>query len=461
MRFLTQGLFLSCCLFCLPVLAEPVDNVDCESLLQQLEKDMSLSSEKYDKCGFDEEELVWGKWAGYVSEKKMRRAVYEICKRYPLHDYHDLYCEKALQMEYPEALIDKGQSLIETNLFEEGYEYLVKALNTKELTLRQEAKVLEILGVYYLKKGDERSLAYLEKAALNGSALANNILGYNYYVRRHENLGNDRTAFEYFWKAILLDCKKAEENVGLFQLENQGKITYEKALEEMKNGIYSCDATVEKAQKKMDASLYSCRCKMALDAYQKYMSKSYILRKTDAKMAVLEDSSGKKISVSERSNLPNGANVAEVRKTAVILTYPTKEREILNLYQEDACVSFCKDNGISENLTPEEMHLKIDGSKETIRIKPYHITFTQPECEFIKHYAEQFFAPEADYKGKTECVFTSPKVDPILNSVSKDPFFSIRQQAPVEVNEEEGVEKLSAREKKNLIKNAGEALKFD
>ena len=44
MRFLTQGLFLSCCLFCLPVLAEPVDNVDCESLLQQLEKDMSLSS---------------------------------------------------------------------------------------------------------------------------------------------------------------------------------------------------------------------------------------------------------------------------------------------------------------------------------------------------------------------------------------------------------------------------------
>ena len=317
------------------------------------------------------------------------------------------------------------------------------------------------MGVYYLKNADERSLAYLEKAALNGSALANNILGYNYYVRRSENLGNDRTAFEYFWKAILLDCKKAEENVGLFQLENQGKIAYEKALAEMQNGIYSCDETVEQPKQTTDASLYSCRCKMALDGYQKHMSKSYILRKTDAKMAVLEDATGKKISVSERGNLPNGANVAEVRRTAVILTYPNKEREILNLYQEDACVAFCKDNGIVENLTPEEMHLKIDGAKETIRIKPYHITFTQPECEFIKYYAEQFFAPGADYKGKTECVFSSAPVDPILNSVSKDPFFSVRQSAPIEINEEKSVEKLSSREKKSLIKSASEALKFD
>ena len=464
MRLLTSSLLLSCCLFSFfsPLKATAQD--ECENVLIQLENQPSLSSKEYDKCGFGNEELVWSKWAGYVSEKKMRRAIYEICVRFPNHDYHKLYCDKAVQLEYPLALIDKGEELINADQFDEGYSYLIKALNTKLLTSKQEARLLEVLAVYYLKKNDERSLAYLEKAALKGSALANNILGYNYYLRRNENLGNDRTALEYFWKSVLLDCKKAEENVGLFQLENQGKITYEKALSEMKKGIYSCkETTLDQTATKKDTLLYGCRCKMALDSYQKHMNKSYLLRKIEAKMAVLEDKSGKTISVSEQGNLPNGANVAEVRKTAVILVYPDKEREILNLYHEDACVNFCKDNGIYENLTLEEMRLKIDGAKEGIRIQPYHITFTQPECEFIKHYANQFFAPGADYKGKEECAYNvAPSVDPILNNVSMPQVFVPKEPVSSVVKEEKvEIDKLSSREKKDLIKQAGEALKFD
>ena len=175
-------------------------------------------------------------------------------------------------------------------------------------------------------------------------------------------------------------------------------------------------------------------------------------------MAVLKDTqTGEEISVTEQRNLPNGANVLEVRRTAVILRYPDDVREILNLYKKDDCVDFCKGNNITTNLSQEEMRLKIEGVKETVRIKPYHITYTPQECAFLAYYAEKLFPNGIDYKGKEECQNLAPSEDAILKNMTVPEKEVVMPAPKKEVIEDT----LSSREKKRLIKSASDALKFE
>ena len=429
----------------------------CEEIFEKLETGELNDSSLYDKCGFLNEDLVWGKWAGFVSEKKMRRAIYEICIRFPSHEYHELYCDKAIQMEYPPALIYAGEQAINKGDFQTGYNYLTKALSTQKLTNKEEGRVLEILGVHYLKNSDQKAAAYIDKAAKKESALANNLLGINYYIRKDDDLANEEILMEYFWRAILLGCKKAEENVGLVQLAKQGKITYEKALAEMKKNMYSCDATIMEKNVKKDSELYSCRCKFALDMDKRQSNKDYVLIRTEAKMAVLEYKNGETVSVTEGRVLSNKARVSEVRRTAVILTYPTGEREILNLYKKDPCVDFCKQHGIQENLSVENMRLRIDGVKEVVKIKPYHLTFTPQECAFVEHYAKLLFPNKETYVGKEECQNLTVEADPILSKISEGENEEVLHFSEREKDVEKPMTTLSE-DKKNALKKAAESI---
>ena len=190
------------------------------------------------------------------------------------------------------------------------------------------------------------------------------------------------------------------------------------------------------------------------------MQKPYLLLKTESKMAVLKDvKTNEEFSVTEQRNLPNGANVLEVRKTAVILKYPDDVREILNLYKKDDCVDFCKANQISSNLAPEEMRLKIEGVKETIQIKPYHITYTSQECLFLSYYAEKLLPVGADYVGKEECKNLKPQEDIILKNL-KVPEKEV-EMTKVKEKEPESLDVLSDNAKKRLIKSVGGALNFE
>ncbi len=434
------------------------ETFSCEEIIQKLETGELQDRIYYDKCGFSNEDLVWTKWAGYVSEKKMRRGIFEICIRYPDHTYHQLYCDKAIQLEYPPALIYAGEQSINNNDFQTGYNYLTRALSTNTLSNQEEGKILEILGSYYLKTGDQKASVYLERAAQKESALANNLIGINYYIQRDNNLANEQILLEYFWRAILLGCKKAEENVGLYQLQKQGKITPERALSEMKKNMFSCDATILKKENKASSNLYNCRCKFSLDLYQKRKEKEYILKRTEAKMAVLEDKNGITLSTTEGAVLPNKARVAEVRRTAVILTYPSGEREILNLYKKDECVDFCKLHGIRENLSPEEMHLRIDGVKDTVKIKPYHLTFTPQECAFVEHYAKMLYPKKENYVGKEECAQQEIDVDPILNKISISEELNDTPYIPKE-KKEKPLKTLSESKKKELMDSAATIMK--
>ena len=151
----------------------------------------------------------------------MKRAIYELCVRYPEHEYHDLYCEKALLLGHPAAYIQKGRSLLEKDDFQGGYEYLTKALATNQLTQKEEAEVLEVLGLYYMRTNNPKAFSYLSAAAEKGSAVAHNVLGYSFFVKKDERLGNEELATDHFWYAILIGCKTAEENYGLMQLAKQ------------------------------------------------------------------------------------------------------------------------------------------------------------------------------------------------------------------------------------------------
>ncbi len=463
MNLLKKSLLAVVCLIPFSCLAEDVQTLPCENIFEKLETGELNDNSLYDKCGFSNEELVWNKWAGYVSQKKMRRAIFEICKRFPNHEYNTLYCDKAIALQYPPALIYAGEKAIDQNDYQTGYDYLTRALETKELSIEEEGKLLEILGVYYLKNADKRAQTYLETAAQKDSALANTLMGINYYAKKNERLGNDEIAFDYFWKAVLIGCKKAEENIGLYQLEKQGKITYERALSDMKKNMYSCAETKEKPADIKRKDLYQCKCKSAIDTHKRFSDKSYIVRRTEAQMAVLEEKNGEITTVSEGSVLPSGATVQEVRKTAVILLYPSGEREILNLYKKDDCVDFCLKNNIQDNLKPDEMRIRIGGIKEKIKIKPYHITFTPNECQFLEHYADKFKKLDGPYVGKEECkiVYHPTEADPILTQITpiENEVLDSFEEFPKDKKKKEP-STLSDAEKRELKKAADNILKF-
>ena len=456
-HFFSKTFLLASCFFSCVALAQDDFSSNCEKLLDGLETGEIQDSSYYDKCGFANEELAWTKWAGYVSSKKMKRAIYELCVRYPEHEYHDLYCEKALLLGHPAAYIQKGRSLLEKDDFQGGYEYLTKALATNQLTQKEEAEVLEVLGLYYMRTNNPKTFSYLSAAAEKGSAVAHNVLGYSFFVKKDERLGNEELAIDHFWYAILIGCKTAEENYGLMQLAKQGKISVQKAEAEMRKNLKSCVPMSEK-KRLADNKLYNCRCGFSLEQEKRYKQKPYLLLRTESKMAVLKDNqTGEEISVTEQRNLPNGANVLEVRRTAVILRYPDDVREILNLYKKDDCVDFCKGNNITTNLSQEEMRLKIEGVKETVRIKPYHITYTPQECAFLAYYAEKLFPNGIEYKGKEECQNLAPSEDAILKNMAVPEKEVVMPAPKKEVIEDT----LSSREKKRLIKSASDALNFE
>lgn len=400
--------------------AQTNPTISCEDILVKLESGELSDTSFYDKCGFNDEVTVWNKWAGYVSQQKMKKALFEICDRFPLHEYHEIYCEKSATLGYGPALARVGEIYFKKNDVDNGMKYFVQALESQQLSEEQEGRLLETLGFYYFKINDKKAVSYLEKAAIRRAALSNNILGYLLFSQKETNEADDKKAFEYFWRSILLGCSSAEENLGLFQLTRLKKITKEMAVKQMSKNVDTCDVLVE-AEKKETISddFLSCRCKTSLENEERFNLKPYLLVKVEASRALLKMKNGKEILVSQDENLPDGGRVFQIRKTAVILTYPKEKREILNLYLPDRCVSFCQEEGISENLSSREMQKRITGAAG-IKIKPYRVSFNQQECDSIRYYAPLLVDVDKPYTGKEECSIDKKAQDVILDNLSSD-----------------------------------------
>ncbi len=423
---------------------------ECFDLLARAETGEVTDINPYDACDFDDEEVAWEVWAPYASKHDYKRALFELCERYPKHVYHDIYCEKSATLGYGPALAYKAETLLKKGAGESGLRWATQAIETKELSDVQTGRLLETIGVYYLNKNDQRFQSYLEQAAIRRSALANHILGAMAFSAENLTEKTKKEAFMYIWRAILLGCTHAQENLGLFHLERQKKLPLESAQQMMKSKMLTCEPDSPEVIKPIDErEFYGCQCKTVMNNEKRFKEKPFLLLKIEGDTALLQDAAGTKYSVSPKDNLPNQGTVAEVRKTAVILNYPD-ERVILNIYKEDKCIAFCQKYNITQNMSAAQMQKKIMGGEDIV-LKPYRLSFNATECENLAYYANQLVDMALPYVGKEECSRNVVKEkDAILSQIQE------KEELPVTESVEEASDKKEmSDETRNRIKSFG------
>ncbi len=431
------------------VLADTIIDFDsCAKLISSAEKNTHQDTNVYTQCGFDNENYVWETWAAYVSQKNHKKALFEICVRHPNHMYHNIYCEKSAQLGYGPALAYKAEKLLEQNNFQTAVKFANQAIKTNELNEEQYGRLLEKVGVHLFQQNNPQFQTYLEEAALKQSALANHMLSIIHFKNDNKTEENKKISFQYMWRAILLSCPNAEENLGLFHLERQKKIPYETAVQMMHQKINSCTSTTDRFASTDNLSeLFTCQCKSVIQDEKRHQSKPFLLISTHDDKAVLRDKTGQEYHISTGDNLPNRITVSEIRPTAVILTTPT-DRIILNRYTTARCASFCHTYHIDDNLTPQEMEKRVMGNVG-VKIKPYHLSFTPKECDTLMYYASHLVDTSKPFVGKEECQSKQPEQMPIvLNKTTQ----SQTQNTPPVVKSDTNDESFSTNAKERLKK---------
>lgn len=399
---------------------------ECELSISKAE--LNKDETAYTRCGFDDEVMAFSKWSGFVSQKQLKKGMFELCMRHPTHEYGPIYCQKSADLGYGPALAELGHLAMQEGTAESALRYYTRALASKQLNEEQEGKVAEQLGLYYLQTGDHyapaKGVAFMTAAAKKRSALANNAMGYLSYTGDLGVKQDSKEAFTYFWRAVLLDCPAAEENVGMFHLARLQKITSQTASVYMKQKALSCQATPvhQTSGGTVMPKPVGCDCSVALDETQRGDSKPYYLIDITGTKAKLKDKQGATQTVQQGQTLASGYTVAEIRKTVVILT-KSVERVILNLMPAESCLSYCQTQSAA-------------GTEENIQIKPYRITFTPNECQDIMYYAKALVDTSKPFIGKNQCASETPLVeDPLLNMLGADTVAPEKseevQQAPI------------------------------
>ncbi len=422
MRLLGVGLALGCAVtlaWQIKVSAEDSIPLDCLTLLMAAEEAEDADMTIYDTCGFGNEKTAWEQWSAVASEKKMKKALFQLCDRYPQHMYGALYCRKSAQLGYGPALAAVGHLEIEQGNVQAALRFYEQALATQELTREQESGISERMGIYYLTPNspqydEEKAMAFLERATLGRSALANNVFGYASFSGSYGLGVNYKRAFEYFWRAILLGCPAAEENLGLFHLARQKKINASVAKRHMERNLRSCAVTAPDKVPEPVFERADCNCETVLEKERRFHSMPYLLAETKENTAVLVAPDGGKSLVRLGEKQPDGYVVKEIRSAAIILTRG-KDRLVLNLYRPDDCLEYCR----YKQKNPSEV-LPV----ENFSIQPYRLKFTPDECETIRTYAPELVDINLPFVGKTQCAMTDEP-----SSSAKDPLLQLMEAA--------------------------------
>lgn len=390
MRFLS--LFLLGSILTTSVMAQTSVLTECEEKVAQAETNQEVAV--YDECGFNNVDTAWNTWAGWVSQKEYKKALYQLCVRWPNHMYSDLYCEKSANLGYAPAVAEQGHRLMDKGLSVSAVEHYVRALQIGGLSDEQEGRVAERLGMYYLDETGEayapaKAVEFLAEAAKKRSAVANNMIGYLFYTGEYGQPQKDTKAFEYFWRAILLGCPAAEENLGLFHLVRGNQLKRETAQKYMRSLAFSCAGTSSEGTEVLIKPI-GCNCENAKEIVSRHQNKPYYLVDVVGDEARLQDHNGKIISVHTGKRLSDDFVVAEIRKTAVILE-KAEQRLILNLVPNMQCIDYCQKMTLS------------DGTVEDVKIKPYRLTFTPSECRDLLYYAPALVDMNLPFVGKSEC----------------------------------------------------------
>ena len=352
------------------------------------------NNEIYSKCGFDNRKKAIGEWAVWAEAEKAGQALYEICLRQKAENY----CQKAIEFENGPALLRRANQLYTEKKYAEAAGFYTRALPSPLLTNDEKGQIAQNMGLLYLDKNStyynpQKGLPLIEKATQMRGAEANNIMGVYSLFGLNGVKRSPEKSFEYLWRAILLGCPAAEENLGLFHLARQKKIDNQTLFDEMSRRTLSCEAPEFVEPEVLEN--HNCNCTDILEREQLIQQNPYQLIQVseNLKQAVLKDKDGKEINVEKNSVLPNGAKVHEIGKSVLILT-KGGARNILYLAPDAHCVELCK-----KQKTSKDPYAKV--------IRPYRLSFTPSECSNILYYAEFLVDTTLPFTGKTECGFSS------------------------------------------------------
>lgn len=374
--------------------------VQCQNGL--LEAERQRNTQIYTQCGFDDIDRAMMQWKGWAERNNAYQAMYELCARFPdTRDGVNL-CQKAAIGGNGPALVYQADKLYDQKKYREAFQSYSQALKSPMLTNEEKGQIAEKIGVLYLDPQSSyynpaKGLPLMEKAVGQRGALANNVLGVYFMYGLEKQPVDMKKAFEYLWRSVLLGCPNAEENLGLFYLVHQKKITLDQARQLMSGKIFTCQSSVVMSSPKEYTNFVAqdCDCVKVMQKEQLASQYSYRLISVSPTGVVMRDQEGRHFTVTKDGVLPNGAKVSEIHKSAIVLMQGQK-RQILNLAPDESCVGYCKakqeNQQKSANLLPD--------------IKPYHFTFTPSECSDLLYYAERLVDTNLPFTGKKECGFS-------------------------------------------------------
>ena len=372
-------------------MAQSLSEEACEELVIKAEE--KADPILYDDCGFGNEARAWNHWAPFVTAHHLKRATFELCRRYPAHAYGALYCKKALDMNFGPALMMRGMERLKADNVKEALYYFNLAIKSGDLSEEETLKITETLGMVHLDEtsseyAPDSGIALLTKAANNRSAVANNALAYLSYSGKHRVQKDYRKSLFFLWKSILLGCPAAEENLGAYHLAKQGKISEDDAEYYMSLQAYTCEPFDKNIT---DDTPSECNCKdiQRQERFFRLQPYLYIDQKKDG-TAILRNHEGETFAYSKGEILPDGSLIYDISPSLVTLMKDGK-KSFANRYHVGRCVSYClRSAQASQKRAP-------------VRIRPYHLTFTEQECANIDYYAPRLVDTNLPYVGKEEC----------------------------------------------------------
>ncbi|MBP5343538.1 MAG: sel1 repeat family protein [Alphaproteobacteria bacterium] len=233
-----------------PAQAQTLSMEQCLPLLQRAELEPNPAI--YDQCGFNDVTIATTQWPPILEENKVAHALYEICVRHPKQPQSQAYCMMAAKLGDGPAVAWAGDIYFKKNQIPKAISYYNYALQRGGLPIERESQIITQMALLYVRPDSPyynptEAIPLLQKASQQRSALANNMMGYFTFAGLYGIPQDDKEAFTYFWRAILLGCPAAEENLGLFQLATQQKELDKKtALNLMSQRIFSCEASKKK-----------------------------------------------------------------------------------------------------------------------------------------------------------------------------------------------------------------------
>jgi len=241
--------FCSAVLVSLSASAQSAYELDsCQALVAASEEEYNEAI--YKECGFQDLKTAIAYWAPLAVKNEWRTALYEIYRYQSSYPTTREYLAKSAQLGYAPALIGMGDGLFEQGKIPEAMRYYNVAIRSDDLTEEDQGKVTGRLGVLYADPSSpyfdiKKALPLLQKSALQRQPLPNNILGSLSLFGGGGLPQNAEEAFKYFWRAVLLGCPAAEENLGFFLMAKDRYINNNTLQKEILARTFSCNAVPE------------------------------------------------------------------------------------------------------------------------------------------------------------------------------------------------------------------------